>query len=355
MKPGANEHHRRPAAFRLDDPHVVVTDEPAQARVARERVRAGTVRVTVEREPALPVLAEPEPLPRRGLPWGNLFWSATGALVALAIGLGVTGLIEDLFRRSEGLGWLAAALAAFAALAFLMIALREAWGLWRLAGIEKLRERGAQTLISDDPVAGRAVARDVLALSRRTPRLARARATLEGHLGDIIDGADLVRLAERELMEPLDREARRIVGDAAKRVSIVTAVSPRAVVDMLFVLATALMVVRRLSYLYGGRPGTLGLIRLMRAVIAHLVLTGGMAAGDSLIQQVLGHGIAAKVSVRLGEGVLNGLLTARLGLAAIEVTRPLRFAALPPPTLTDVAGNLMRRGDKVEIAPTENP
>jgi putative membrane protein len=94
----------------------------------------------------------------------------------------------------------------------------------------------------------------------------------------------------------------------------------------------------------------------MREVIAHLVLTGGMAAGDSLIQQVVGHGIAAKVSVRLGEGVLNGLLTARLGLAAIEVTRPLQFAALPPPTLGDVAGNLVR-GHKAgaEVAPAGNP
>jgi putative membrane protein len=152
-------------------------------------------------------------------------------------------------------------------------------------------------------------------------------------------------------MEPLDRDARRIVGDAAKRVSLVTAVSPRAVVDVLFVLVSALSLVRRLAYLYGGRPGTLGVIRLMREVVAHLAVTGGMAAGDSLIQQVLGHGIAAKVSVRLGEGVLNGLLTARLGLAAIEVTRPLPFAALPPPTLSDVAGNLMRRReDKPEIA-----
>jgi putative membrane protein len=355
MKPG--EHHRRPAAFRLDDPHVVVTDEPGQARLARGRARAGTVRVTVEPEPALPAVAELEPLPRRRFPWGKLFWSATGALVVLAIGLGVTGLIEDLFTRSEGLGWLGTALAAFAALAFVMIALREAWGLWRLAGIEKLRARGAQTLISDDPAAGRAVVREVLALSRRTPWLARARAELEGHLGDIIDGADLVRLAERELMEPLDREARRIVGEAAKRVSIVTAVSPRAVVDMLFVLATALTVVRRLAYLYGGRPGTLGLVRLMREVIAHMVLTGGMAAGDSLIQQVLGHGIAAKVSVRLGEGVLNGLLTARVGLAAIAVTRPLPFAALPPPTLADVAGHLLRRREeaKPEIVAAEHP
>jgi putative membrane protein len=340
-----NEHHRRPAAFRLDDPNVVVTAEAGRA--AR-----GTVRIMVEPEPSLPVVDGPYPLPRRGFAWGTLFWSALAGLTALGIGVSVTRLIEDLFGRNEGLGWLGAALAGLAGLAFVAIVLREALGLWRLAGIEKLRQRSAEALASDERTAGRAVVRDALALSRHMPHLARARARLEGHLEDIIDGADLVRLAERELMEPLDRDARRIVGDAAKRVSLVTAVSPRAAVDMLFVLVTALAVVRRLAYLYGGRPGTLGVIRLMREVIAHLVLTGGMAAGDSLIQQVLGHGIAAKVSVRLGEGVLNGLLTARLGLAAIEVTRPLPFAALPSPTLSDVAGNLLRRrGEaKPEIA-----
>jgi putative membrane protein len=80
------------------------------------------------------------------------------------------------------------------------------------------------------------------------------------------------------------------------------------------------------------------------------VLTGGMAAGDSLIQQVLGHGVAAKLSARLGEGVLNGLLTARLGLAAIEVARPLAFAALPPPALGDLASGLLRRREAEESA-----
>jgi putative membrane protein len=338
-----SEHHRRPAAFRLDDPNVVVTAE--QGRTAR-----GTVRIMVEPEPALPATIAADPLPRRGFAWGALFWSACGALAALGIAVGVTRLIEDLFGRNEALGWLGAVLAGLAGLALMAIVLREASGLWRLAAIETLRRRGAETLASDDRKAGRAVVRDMLALSGRMPRLAHGRARLEGHLEDIIDGADLVRLAERELMEPLDRDARRIVSDAAKRVSLVTAVSPRAVVDMLFVLVTALAVVRRLAYLYGGRPGTLGVLRLMREVIAHLVLTGGMAAGDSLIQQVLGHGIAAKVSVRLGEGVLNGLLTARLGLAAIEVTRPLPFAALPCPTLADVAGNLLRRRGEPDIA-----
>ena len=90
------------------------------------------------------------------------------------------------------------------------------------------------------------------------------------------------------------------------------------------------------------------MISLLRHVIAHLAITGGVAASDSLIQQMLGHGVAAKLSQRLGEGILNGLLTARLGLAAIEVTRPLPFTALPKPALGDLAKDLLRKKEDEE-------
>ncbi len=96
----------------------------------------------------------------------------------------------------------------------------------------------------------------------------------------------MVRLVERNLLSPLDQEAKRLVSSAATRVSIVTALSPRALVDMLFVFGSALVLIRRLAYLYGTRPGTLGLFRLVRLCIAHLTVTGGMALGDSLVQQV---------------------------------------------------------------------
>jgi putative membrane protein len=200
-------------------------------------------------------------------------------------------------------------------------------------------------IASDDHAESRAVLADLLKLAHTNPRLARARTALQGHADDIIDGADLIRVAERELMSPLDIEARRLVSVAAQRVSVVTAVSPRAVVDVLFVAAAAIRLVRQLAKLYGGRPGTLGMITLMRHAISHLAITGGMAASDSMIQQVLGHGIAAKLSQRLGEGMLNGLLTARLGLAAIDVTRPLPFTALPRPQLGDLAKDLLRKRD----------
>jgi putative membrane protein len=338
-----SEKTRKPATFKLDDENVVVVDADEPGRAAR-----GTVRITPEAEPAqLPVPVEAQPIAvRRRLGWGTLFWTATAGLVLLGSGLAIVKLIEDLFARSESLGWLGLGFAAAAGLALAVVTGREVFGLMRLAAIEKLHARAAAVIASDDRAESRAIVNDLLNLAHQNPHLARARAALTEHAGDIIDGADMIRLAERELLTPLDQEARRIVSVAAQRVSVVTAVSPRALFDVLFVFVAALKMIRQLARLYGGRPGALGMISLLRHVIAHLAITGGMAAGDSLVQQVLGHGIAAKLSQRLGEGVLNGLLTARLGLAAIDVTRPLPFTALPRPALTDLATDLIRKRDE---------
>jgi putative membrane protein len=335
---------RRPATFRLDDPGVVVTEADETGRLGR-----GTIQITPEPDPStMPVPIETPVPTRRGFPWGTLFWSGLAGLTLLGVGLGVVNLIEDLFARNESLGIVGLALAFVTTIALGVVVGREAFGLIRLATIEKLHQRAASVLVSDNRAESRAIVQDLLRIAHQNPQLARARATLESHAGEIIDGADMIRLAERELMTPLDAEARRLVSSAAQRVSIVTAVSPRALIDVLFVFVASLRLIRQLARLYGGRPGALGMIRLLRHVIAHLAITGGMAASDSVVQQMLGHGIAAKLSQRLGEGVLNGLLTARLGLAAIDVTRPLPFAALPQPKLSDLATDLLRKREDEE-------
>jgi putative membrane protein len=286
-----------------------------------------------------PVNSVQIPRARPGFPWGGLFWSALGGLATLALGLWAVRLVEDLTARVPWLGWVALVLACLAALAFVVIAAREVFGLLRVATMEKLRTRAGAAVAASDKSAALAVVRDLIAFEREKPQLV---------FGEHASATELLQIAERELLARRDDTARALVARAARRVSVVTAVSPRALVDLAFVFISALVMVRRLAEIYGGRPGALGLIKLMRQVIAHLVVTGGLAAGDSLIQQLLGHGVAAKLSARLGEGVLNGLLTARLGLAAIDVVRPLPFVALSRPALSDIAGDLLRRRAEAE-------
>src|SRR5690349_2946202 len=121
--------HRRPATFRLDDPGVIVVDADEAGRPAR-----GTIQITPQVEPAqLPAVVETALPARRGFRWGTLFWTSAAGLVLLGLGLSVTHLIEDLFARSEGLGFLGAGFAAAAALALIAIIAREAYGLIRLA------------------------------------------------------------------------------------------------------------------------------------------------------------------------------------------------------------------------------
>lgn len=338
--------HRKPATFKLDHPGVILRDADDDAvRPAR-----GTIQITPDPDPSQYPVPIEQALPpaKQGWRWGPLLWSALGGLIVLGTGVSVLRLIDDLFALSLGLGAIGLTLAAMALIAVIAIAAREVRGLMRLATIERLHARAAAALVSDDRDEGRAVVAELVGIARANPRLARAQAALDQHASDIIDGADRIRLAERELMSPLDIEARRIVSAAAQRVSIVTAVSPRAAIDILFVAVASLRMIRQLARLYGARPGTLGLMKLIRQAITHLAITGGIAASDSLIQQMLGHGIAAKLSARLGEGILNGLLTARLGLATIDVVRPLPFTALPRPALSDLAKDLLNRRDDKE-------
>lgn len=312
---------RRPAAFRLSEPEAAarLVLEPEQGPDEVSEVSATA--------------------PRRS--WlSGLFWSALAGLVSLAAGLALTRLVEDLFARATWLGWLGAGLAVLFAAVALVALLREALALRRLARIDGLRARAQSAIAGDDRPAALHVLAELDALYAREPRTARARARLAGQRGEIIDGADLVRLAERELMAPLDAEVKRLIGTASRRVSLVTAIAPRAVLDIAVVVAVAVRLIRAIATVYGARPGTLGFLRLLRHVFAHLAITGGMAAGEGVLDQLIGHGLAARLSARLGEGIVNGILTARVGLAAMAVCRPLPYANRPAPTLREVAGQL---------------
>ena len=277
----------------------------------------------------------------KGWRWSRLLVVALSFLVSLAVGLWIDELIRDLFARADWLGWIALAVTGLVVIAAMAIAIREAMSLRRLSQIQNIRKEATTAVEFNDLEKARQVVGRLTVLYSGRQSMVAACETLTSHSAEILDGRDLVRLGERELMSSLDEEARSLVMGAAKRVSVVTAISPRALVDVVYVLMENIRLIRAIAELYGGRPGALGLWRLARSVVSHLAVTGTIAVGDGLLQQVLGHGITAKISTKLGEGVVNGMLTARIGIAAIDVCRPLPFSDQHRPSVKDFLGHLL--------------
>ena len=89
-------------------------------------------------------------------------------------------------------------------------------------------------------------------------------------------------------------------------------------------------------------------LRLGRLVVTHIILTGGIALTDDLLHQFLGQDLVRRLSQRLGEGVFNGTLTARVGTAALAVCRPLPFLETPEPRQRDVVKEVFKKGVTAE-------
>lgn len=328
-----DDKRRAPAALRADDPHVSVREaEPIEALPAPA---AGE-----EAQP--PATIRPEGALTTGIKWGGILLSALAGLVSLAAGLWLADFVGSLVARNDWLGWLTLGLLTIAVFAAAMIVLAELWALLRLRRLGLLRHAAESAVNHGDKGQAERVARGLMGLYSSRPELSWGRARFAEHEGDIMDARELLVLAERELVGPLDEQARAIVAASARRVSVLTAVSPSSIVDMAFVTVQNLRMLRRIAAAYGARPGTLGLLRLARMVVAHIVLTGGIAIGDDLLQQMIGHGLTAKLSARLGEGVFNGALTTRIGLAAIDISRPLPFIETRRPRFRDLVARALK-------------
>lgn len=287
-----------------------------------------------------------------GLKWGSILLAALTALIGMAAGVWVSDLVTSLFTRQDWVGWMSLGLLGLAVISLLMIVLREVWGLLALRRLGRLRQDAESAERHDDKALAKKVSGDLKALYRSRADISWALARLNDHEDTIMNARERLTLCERELIRPLDTEARALIATAAKRVSVITAVSPVAVLDMAVVAAQNLRMLRRLATLYGARPGAIGLFRLARMVLSHIVLTGGIALGDDLIQQLIGHRLVAKLSARLGEGLFNGALTARIGLAAIEVCRPLPFIEVKQPRLRDLITEIALK--KTAKSPTQD-
>jgi putative membrane protein len=331
----ASSEPRQPRVFAADDPALIVeSDADAQLDGVSDAAAAAS-----RPDLARPTLAE---FGRRGLRWGALLAAALAGAALLGLAAWFVQFVSAALARDDWIGTATLALLLVAAFAALMIVLRELVGFFRLARLGRLKADIAAAIAERDQKRERKAARRLADLYAGRRDQAWSLRRFREHARDVHDPGELLALAEREMVAPLDGEARRLVTRSAKRVATVTALSPMALIAVGYVLVENLRLLRALATLYGGRPGLIGVMKLARMVLVHIVATGGVAMTDDLLGQFLGQDLLRRLSRRLGEGAFNGALTARIGVTAMEVIRPVAFIATRPPRVRDLLAEALR-------------
>ncbi|SFJ71190.1 YcjF family protein [Celeribacter neptunius] len=271
---------------------------------------------------------------RRPSALGRWFWRLFAALFTFGLTLAAYDFIAGLIARNTVLGYAALGLTGAFLFVLAAIALKELSAFARLKRIDTLQKTAGEAIAAADLSAAKDVTGKLLSVYGHRDELNWGKERFKERQGEVFDADGLLGLAETELLVPLDAAARREVEAAARQVATVTALVPLALADVFTALTANLRMIRRIAEIYGGRSGTLGSWRVTRSVLTHLVATGAVAVGDDLIGTMAGGGVMAKVSRRFGEGVVNGALTARVGVAAIEVCRPLPFMKAKKPSVS---------------------
>lgn len=275
---------------------------------------------------------------RRPSMLAKLFWGLLLSLITFVVSVAAWAFVTDLLAANPLLGWVATGLGGAFLAVLAAIAVRELATLARLKRIDGIKTAAAHVT---DLAGARALTVRLTTLYAGRPDMRWGRERLAEAEGDVFDPDAQLALAETTLLAPLDAAATREVEAAARQVATVTALVPLALADVVAALTANLRMIRRIAEIYGGRGGALGNWRLTRSVLTHLVATGAVAVGDDLISSVAGGGLLSKVSRRFGEGVVNGALTARVGVAAIEVCRPLPFVARSRPSVSGIVGRAL--------------
>jgi len=215
---------------------------------------------------------------------------------------------------------------------------------WRR--LYRLRERAGERDIARDLLhshgmgKGRAFCEKLAqqaGLSSGNPALQRWQASLHETHND----SEVVALYARLVQPQLDREARREISRCAAESTLMIAVSPLALVDMAFIAWRNLRLVNRIAQLYGIELGYFSRLRLFKLVLLNIAFAGASELVREVGMDWMSQDLAARLSARAAQGIGAGLLTARLGIKAMELCRPLPWLEDDKPRLGDFRRELI--------------
>lgn len=212
--------------------------------------------------------------------------------------------------------------------------------IYRLRQRADERDKAKELLYSHAMGNGRAFCEKLAkqaGISSQHPALIRWQSALH----DTHNDKEVLELYSQLVQPILDKQARAEISRSAAESTLMIAVSPLAMVDMAFIGWRNIRLINRIAEIYGIELGYYSRLKLFRLVLVNIAFAGATELVREVGMDWLSQDLAARLSTRAAQGIGAGLLTARLGIKAMELCRPLPWIDDNKPKLGDFRKELI--------------
>ncbi|WED20559.1 YcjF family protein [Vibrio sp. JC009] len=257
-------------------------------------------------------------------PSGKKKWLASGFLAAFTglVGWQAVDTVTTALQTSDWLtvGW-AAFSASIAGLGIGAIA-KELWKLRKLRNHFSVHEQSEELLSSDSVGKGQAFCENLASeggILKEDPYLDRWKNSINPSHSD----SEILEMYDAMVISQQDKKAKELVAKLSTEAAMLVAVSPLAMADILLVAWRNFKLIDKLGEIYGVELGYWSRIKLFRLVLINMAAAGATEIATDASMDLLSMDLAGKVSARVAQGFGVGILTARLGLKAMALLRPI--------------------------------
>lgn len=175
----------------------------------------------------------------------------------------------------------------------------------------------------------------------QTPMVQQAEQRWQSQLDEAYNSKEVLYLFSENVLSPIDNQVKKMISKNAAENAIIVAVSPLALVDILMVAWRNIALVNKITKAYGMELGYISRLKLFRMVMTNMVFAGATEIASDVGLDFFSQNLTARLSVRAAQGIGMGLLTARLGIKAMEFCRPVVFQQNERPKLSVVRQELI--------------
>lgn len=127
---------------------------------------------------------------------------------------------------------------------------------------------------------------------------------------------------KKTIIDDLDKDAVATIYKSGQEISLFTAFSSSSALDSIIVIFSSLKLMKKVFLIYGYRTNFFTSLLIYRKILENASLAALMEYADDSVGDILGNSVFSTISLKVAQGIGNGVLILRIGNMIIQSARP---------------------------------